>query len=778
MRCAVAAYFVAALSSLSLALFMCLFLRITLFAALVCALAPDARAEGAASIASSDALLRTASAVLAGEAGEHLAYRADGAQRTGKTPVYIVLSGGVSLGAYEGGYASTIVRYLKRFPEHFELRGVSGTSAGAINAVATALEYCRIDNPTGERRSVNHDTWAPVSWSMLYDEDQVSRNALLNHAGLRAHGREILDPERYPVRSDCDVVIASAVTQSHADVSTRELEMIAQLVEYLGVRMRADRRQRIVYEALAPDTTQTPARLALTTADDGTVPLDEVLSMLLASSAFPAAFPPVEMTLCAAIDAGGSCTDEVERTYIDGGVFNNVPVDALLPFIAAESTPPLVILVDLDNHAIPRPSANGNSPGMGRLAQSWLAFARARDYAAAWRTLQERSVDAYRANQRYPAASEAVSAFAGFLDRSFREVDHALGVHDALRDLPEILRIPPTAIPDVAIHRHDRCIHDVLQRAEISEACEAIVPLSEWVTLRALVAAAESRCANLEHTSLSCQALETSKLRERLPLPSITEAQQRQRSRLAGTAPTDDFQAFLVELRMGDFEPEINADWMSRRGANRHRPEVIWSRHLEDALQKYSALQQRPTLPVQIAMDTLLANSIPVLPRPSLTALANLNNAEVTANLPLSTRIHLNLGGTLEWGVRGDRAERWHLASGGPVARLGWLFTERQSLFALFADAHAGILFGPVLDNIAEAGRRSPESRAGTRPNAAIFLGIAPKAVLFRRLTADIPIRVYWLCETPVCTELDNPRPSFSVSFRIGWTWTFSPSAP
>lgn len=705
------------------------------------------------------------------------------------TPVYLVLAGGVSLGAYEGGYASTIARYLKAHPDRYQLRGISGTSAGSLNAIATALEYCRLDSSASERTTVPFDVWAPISWSMLYDPDKITRSALLHHEGLRVHGMEILRPDRYPIREDCDVTIIAAVTQNYAGVPSNDLTTIGTLIEYLGVRLRGTRNHHARYEALAPDFTSAPQRLSLPATTSGEVSPQTVLTMLMASSAFPSAFPPVAMQPCmASAESPDKCVEYVKRTYIDGGVFHNVPVTALLPAIAQETTPPLILLIDLDNAAIAELTGRENTPGMGALAQTWLSFARARDYATAYKALEESpGYRPLRAQQRLPLASEHISAFAGFLDRTFREVDHALGVHDALLDLETIIDPPPESSSEgvsdsedhrppvrIAIHPDDQCIHDVLQGASISEKCAQRVPLNNWVTLRAIVATAEKRCELLPQVTEGCTALSRQNLRERLPHSPLSAGEERQRRSLAGQASAPDYQAFLEELRLGDFHPELSSDWTTRRGANRIRPEAIWSRALEDALRRYAAIQQPPVLPVQIAVETLLSSNIPILPRPSFTLLANLQGLEVTGNIPLSTRIHLSVGASSEWGARATRAHRLHLFSGGPAIRLGWQFSEKQALVAFLADVHAGVLFGPALPEVAADGKAPAISRDATRPNAAIYVGMAPKLILFRRVTADIPLRLYWLCENAGCTRYDSPAPSFAISIRIGWTWTLA----
>lgn len=692
-------------------------------------------------------------------------------------PVYLVLAGGVSLGAYEGGYAATIVRALRENPEDFVLRGIAGTSAGAINAVASALEYCRVDTSDVPTTSVNYDAWAPIDWPMLYAPDKITREALFHHEGLRRHGRSIVEPGRYHLRSDCDISVQVAVTQTLDNGPTSDLDRTNRLVEYLGVRITADAHGDVHYLQLPPSKNSTPPRLALPTNHLGEVSPEDALSIIVASAAFPVGFPTVTMQVCeGTAEHPNECRVVSSRRYHDGGVFENVPVRAVLPYIEQEAVDPLVIVVDLSNQKIPPASNRRRSDlGVGTLAQSWLRFARARDYASAMATLSERGFETWRADQRYPLASEPLSAFAGFLDASFRKVDYALGVHDALLDIDRWYAyhsLPPST---VAVRPEDQCVHDVLNGASISTTCASIVERNVWVALRGIVAAAESRCGAMDVPTMACAALDNAALRDRLPQPPVDAGRARRLANAAGKAPADDYQAFLVELRFGDFVPELAQEWPDLRGRKGRRPEILWSRILEDALRKFANAQAPPRLATQIGLETMLASAIPVLPRPSLSALASLNSLEGTVNLPLSARFSMDVGVTSEWGIRAERAQRWHVFSGGPVVRVGWLFSQRQALVASMLDAHTGVLFGPVLPSIAEYGAHPGDGRGTTRPNAAVFVGLAPRFVLFRRLQADFPVRAYWMCDEPSCVSISNARPGYSVQFRLGWNWTLAP---
>ena len=65
----------------------------------------------------------------------------------------MVISGGVSLGAYEAGYNWAMIKMLSKVREHGtfaepQLRSVAGASAGSINALMTAMYWCQKDDCT------------------------------------------------------------------------------------------------------------------------------------------------------------------------------------------------------------------------------------------------------------------------------------------------------------------------------------------------------------------------------------------------------------------------------------------------------------------------------------------------------------------------------------------------------------------------------------------------------------------------------------------------------
>jgi len=99
------------------------------------------------------------------------------------TPVEFTISGGISLGNYEAGLNWAVVRLIKLHEQDPDLLkglpppkmvAVTGASAGNINALIAAIEYCRSDN--GGASPVNnafYQSWMPVGWDGLFAGDRT-----------------------------------------------------------------------------------------------------------------------------------------------------------------------------------------------------------------------------------------------------------------------------------------------------------------------------------------------------------------------------------------------------------------------------------------------------------------------------------------------------------------------------------------------------------------------------------------------------------------------------
>ena len=106
----------------------------------------------------------------------------------------MVISGGVSLGAYEAGYNWAMIKMLSKIRDNGklakpELRSVAGASAGSINALMTAMYWCQKDDiPLRNTVDDNlfYETWVNLGIEDLaiHGIDPNNKSTLFTRKGL------------------------------------------------------------------------------------------------------------------------------------------------------------------------------------------------------------------------------------------------------------------------------------------------------------------------------------------------------------------------------------------------------------------------------------------------------------------------------------------------------------------------------------------------------------------------------------------------------------------
>ncbi|HUM13520.1 MAG TPA: patatin-like phospholipase family protein [Myxococcaceae bacterium] len=292
----------------------------------------------------------------------------------------LTLSGGVSLGSYEAGLNWALVRAFRARMGEMLLRrrprlvGVTGASAGSINALLAAALYCETDE-SAARSSVDDNllrsAWLHVGLDSLLPEDPRAYrpdDAVLASAALEPVVVEVqkaLFDGGMAFRPRCRIPMGLTVTR------VRPLEQ-----DVGGLRVTSQRavlpllfdidsagKVRFERQPLPGALEATESRLALADfAEMGKVGVhpEVVLQSLLASAAFPLAFRPRVLCECAtdcgpdpeapegicpgprgtpltglscqahSAAQGGRALKICMRRFADGGVFDNAPVGLAL----------------------------------------------------------------------------------------------------------------------------------------------------------------------------------------------------------------------------------------------------------------------------------------------------------------------------------------------------------------------------------------------------------------------------------------------------------------
>ena len=309
-------------------------------------------------------------------------------------PYSLAISGGISLGNYEAGMNWAIIAALKHLREPCEtgdtakckrlrdrlanlgikyqmpeLITVTGASAGAINTLATALEWCQWDRSESDR-NLFATIWLDVGFDKLmpadlkkYDETISVPISLQKPEGLLSRRsafktaftalQNTLGATNF--RPNCNLNIAVTLTREEAanfnvldDMTVVNSRFVVPLrfetvCNGAATSCRAvvrpyldigddDRLGNVIYPPLLPD---------------GTVAFENLADVLLTSSAFPVAFGKVNLDYCVANknylankekmllpNDGKHCPSNSkgepfyrEKAYfLDGGLFDNVPL--------------------------------------------------------------------------------------------------------------------------------------------------------------------------------------------------------------------------------------------------------------------------------------------------------------------------------------------------------------------------------------------------------------------------------------------------------------------
>ena len=455
-------------------------------------------------------------------------------------PISFVVSGGVSLGAYEAGFLYYLVESLKRMPELFDMKIATGASAGSINGLLAMLATCdaRSDDP---RESMLFRTWSDIGFPGLWDPKQSSPIALFSRKSMQEVAERIGKRIDAGFPTACDVVVGVSTTRlspKKEALAPRSPLELPRNEEKFVVRIRGRGPGTAPsFENYVDPTYGFPQ--SLLPLDGNPRAFEAVRDLLFASSAFPFAFAPVVLPHCMtnARSPSTPCTLQNAKPapFVDGGVFDNQPLglaarlagDGLggtagltafvTPFRRKNAKAPddaLFVYVDPELTSYPSPSEATDAEKM-RSATSltmhyvkmFIEAARSKELVDVLEAAPELRDKVVLAAADVPPASQAIAAFFGFFDKNFRVFDFYLGMRAARYFLdtklaPKLVRAGQPA--PVLAHYEDsatknlepyKCIRAVVDGDGVpAEACRS-VPADLRAALQASLAHLYDRCA-------------------------------------------------------------------------------------------------------------------------------------------------------------------------------------------------------------------------------------------------------------------------------------------
>ena len=362
----------------------------------------------------------------------------------------MVISGGVSLGAYEAGYNWAMIKMLSKIRDNGnlakpELRSVAGASAGSINALMTAMYWCQKDN-INLRNSVEnnlfYETWVNLGIEDLAirGEDPKNKSTLFSRRGLEKKADYILEQMKQPIfRKGCEIPLGVSVTKVTPIVE--EIAGIKIKNQHFSVPLTVKEKNGKLQIENRKMPASTDFYISIPNIEKNR---SKIIDVLFASSAFPGAFQQVKLNY---IYKG----KRASHYFIDGGAYDNVPLQLAIELNEKAS---FFLFMDPSNMR-KEPSKKEKDveeePPVGfittnaiPLLSSLEIFQSMRLYQAINRYFRYDDSRTLILSSRYhPITGKYLEHFAAFLDKNFRIYDYYVGVYDAIFHLASSLRKRP-----------------------------------------------------------------------------------------------------------------------------------------------------------------------------------------------------------------------------------------------------------------------------------------------------------------------------------------------
>ena len=374
----------------------------------------------------------------------------------------MVISGGVSLGAYEAGYNWAIIKLLHELKSKSEyvnpnLLSLAGASAGSINALLSGVYWCQEGD---YRNSVDdnlfYDTWTGIDINdlIIYGEDSNNKSSLFSRDILKEKAQNIIEHMQKPIfKRGCQIPLGIAVTKVHPIIEDFQgIEMKNQSFAIPLTLYEKNGALHLKNRSLNEKKLKVMHILKIPGLDSD---VSKIKDILFASSAFPGAFTQIKLDY---IYKGKRGSDY----FLDGGVYNNIPLDlalALAPgadnflFIDPDSMRKFSTKECLKAKSYLNCSSSCQSPkykkiankpnreiNSGFLGTNLLPLFKSTQIFRSMK-LYETINGYFRYNQNrhfilssryHPITGNFMWAFGAFLDKNFREYDYYVGVYDAI----------------------------------------------------------------------------------------------------------------------------------------------------------------------------------------------------------------------------------------------------------------------------------------------------------------------------------------------------------
>ena len=356
----------------------------------------------------------------------------------------MVISGGVSLGAYEAGYNWAMIKMLNEIRDQGkwiapELRSVAGASAGSINALLSAMYWCQKESiPLHNSVDDNlfYETWVNLGIEdlLIKNADPENKSSLFTRKELEKKGDLIIEHLKKPIfRKNCEVPLGVSVTKVTPIVE--EISGIKVKNQNFSVPLvfKEKNGRGIVENKVLPKSTAFYISIPGIEKDR-----QKLVNLLFASGAFPGAFEQVKLDY-------RYKGNNYSNYFIDGGLYDNVPLD-----LAIALGPDASYFLFMDPSNIRKEIIDEEKVGEEELPVGFIGtnlmpvfssfgiMQSMKLYDAINKNFRDGSNKKLILSSRYhPITGKFLGHFGAFLDQNFRMYDYYVGVYDAIYHLSE-----------------------------------------------------------------------------------------------------------------------------------------------------------------------------------------------------------------------------------------------------------------------------------------------------------------------------------------------------
>ena len=351
----------------------------------------------------------------------------------------LIISGGVSLGAYEAGYNWAVIKMLTKVKNNSELvepnlKSVAGASAGSINALLSAMYWCQKDSvPLHNTINDNlfYETWVNLGIEDLAirGKDPTNKSSLFTRRGLEKKGEIIIKHLEKPIfKNGCEVPLGVAVTKVKPIVEKIHGIKVKNQNFSVPLTFKVRKGKGFVENKILPPSGDFYISIPNIANDK-----QKLVNLLFASGAFPGAFEQVKLDY-------SYKGIKHSNYFIDGGLYDNVPLDLAIDLDKNAST---FFFMDPSNMRKEKEVENIDEKEempIGFIATNLLPVFSSFDIMQSMK-LYEAINNNFRGNSDkklvlssrfHPLTGKYLGHFGAFLDQNFRNYDYYVGVYDAI----------------------------------------------------------------------------------------------------------------------------------------------------------------------------------------------------------------------------------------------------------------------------------------------------------------------------------------------------------